>query len=527
MASSEKNLSDLSLSQKPTKLFKLLCLGLVLLGLLVRYYHFDAPLADDHAWKQTNQASLAYHLFESDFDYAELKLFSLPFNSDSPSFYHEEIPLYISIVASLYKLAGVHESLGRLISIHFSLLSIIWFWGLLKKHFSERVCFYAMIFYIFSPLHLFYARAFMPDMAMISTAIGGLYYFDEWMLSGKRKNLFLSAILIAASVSFKYFGILVLVPIALLMLKKYSWKALIKPEIFLLTTASVLPLVYWMAYVSYVLGMDLSGHGVFQSMSSSFVWGDLLNLEFYETVFWTRLTERVILHVGFICVIVAMLSGALRVQPLLFFWLLQPVAHALLFQSQSYLHEYYQLDFVAPLAALAGFGLSQIEFVFVDRGWKKAWIAVFILLISYFGYQSFVKTTNMHRIDRSSVKVAEKVKELTSPQDRILFLTSTLEEELFFYYARRYGWRFTKDSLRALNIEKKIEKYKRMGATHLILLIKDEDMIFFNELNDVLTDKELIYQDRNLPTKPEKIEMNLKRNESVIKGSLFQVYRLR
>lgn len=66
-----------------------------------------------------------------------------------------------------------------------------------------------------------------------------------------------------------------------------------------------------------------------------------------------------------------------------------------------------------------------------------------------------------------------------------------------------------------------------MGATHLILLIKDEDMIFFNELNDVLTDKELIYQDRNLPTKPEKIEMNLKRNESVIKGSLFQVYRLR
>ena len=124
------------------KLFLLILL--FALGLAVRLYRFDQPIADWHAWRQTDTSAVSKFLVRDGFDILHPRFYDL---SNVPSGIHEnpqgyrfvEFPIYNLLQASFFEIFGVLtiEEWGRLVTIFSSLSSAIFIYLLVKKYLNR------------------------------------------------------------------------------------------------------------------------------------------------------------------------------------------------------------------------------------------------------------------------------------------------------------------------------------------------------------------------------------------------------
>src|SRR3989344_559689 len=101
-------------------------------GFLVRLYKFSAPIADWHAWRQTDTSAVSRFFVKDGFDVFHPRYYDL---SNVPSGLHEnpqgyrfvEFPIYNVMQAGLFKLFGILtiEEWGRIVTILFSLFSSV------------------------------------------------------------------------------------------------------------------------------------------------------------------------------------------------------------------------------------------------------------------------------------------------------------------------------------------------------------------------------------------------------------------
>ena len=99
-----------------------LALVLILaLGAALRLFHLDAPFLDSHAWRQLDTAAMARNFYEGSF---------FPFDPQvdwggKDGYLEAEFPLVPAAIAVVYRVAGLHETLARLVIILTS-LGLIW-----------------------------------------------------------------------------------------------------------------------------------------------------------------------------------------------------------------------------------------------------------------------------------------------------------------------------------------------------------------------------------------------------------------
>ena len=91
-----------------------LALVLILaLGAALRLFHLDAPFLDSHAWRQLDTAAMARNFYEGSF---------IPFDPQvdwggKDGYLEAEFPLVPAVIAVVYHVAGLHETLARLVII--------------------------------------------------------------------------------------------------------------------------------------------------------------------------------------------------------------------------------------------------------------------------------------------------------------------------------------------------------------------------------------------------------------------------
>ena len=177
-----------------------------MLGFIVRLYRFDNPVADWHAFRQsdTNAVSTIFArdsinlLYPRYFDISNIQS-----GTDNPSGYRfVEFPIYNAVQAGLFGVFGILalEQWGRLISIFASLAGACFVYLLVKRYASELAGFFAGLFYLFLPFSIFFGRTILPDPSMAASILGGIYFFDRWLeksikykvLSIKNKYLLLA-----------------------------------------------------------------------------------------------------------------------------------------------------------------------------------------------------------------------------------------------------------------------------------------------------------------------------------------------
>lgn len=142
-----------------------LTLGAILvLGLGLRLAGIHDPVMDHPQWRQGDTAAIARN-----FAQLNLNIFypQTDYDGPPPNYVELELQLVPYLAAIGYKMFGVHEIFGRLISIVFSLgtIAVIAYFGrwLFESALAGLVA--ALLFAIF-PGSVYYGRTFMPDTAM-------------------------------------------------------------------------------------------------------------------------------------------------------------------------------------------------------------------------------------------------------------------------------------------------------------------------------------------------------------------------
>src|SRR5437773_5095749 len=184
-----------------------------ILAVAARLIFINQPYIDHWSWRQSDVAAIARNYSENGFRFAYPQI---DWAGDAPGYVGTEFPILPFIAAICYKIAGVHEWIGRIQAVIFFAVSLPFFFLLVRGIFGSTAAVWATFFYSFAPLNVFAGRSFMPDVPSLSLAIIGLHFFLRWVEHGKSSSLFLAALAISLSFLIKITSIIVIAPLAYL-----------------------------------------------------------------------------------------------------------------------------------------------------------------------------------------------------------------------------------------------------------------------------------------------------------------------
>ena len=131
---------------------------LLSLAFCLRIYNIQSPILGVHSWRQSDTAAMARNFYENGYNFFYPQI---DWGGNLAGYCQTEFPIYSFFIAILYKFFGVHESIGRLLSISFSLVAIYFFYKLcLEITCDKKLAFWASFFYTIIPTNIYYSRTF-------------------------------------------------------------------------------------------------------------------------------------------------------------------------------------------------------------------------------------------------------------------------------------------------------------------------------------------------------------------------------
>jgi hypothetical protein len=244
--------------------------AILLLGLILRLRGLHDPILDHPGWRQGDTAAIARNFATLDFNPLHPQA---DYDGPPPNYVELELQIVPLLAATLYKVFGVHEVFGRLISIAFSLgtVAVLFFFArdvirltrsapsadanaaLTAKpaplDASEIAGLVAAFAFAVFPGSLYYGRTFMPDTTMTFFLTAALYACARWLLAPRgtlaafaERGLWPAAILTALAILAKPVALVALVPIAALMLQRDGiLGTLRRPETYAFFTLALAP----------------------------------------------------------------------------------------------------------------------------------------------------------------------------------------------------------------------------------------------------------------------------------------------
>jgi 4-amino-4-deoxy-L-arabinose transferase-like glycosyltransferase len=156
----------------------------VLIAVALRLKGIHDPILDHPGWRQGDTASIARNFFRLQYN---IMYPQTTYNGPPPNYVELELQIVPFLAATLYKIFGIHEVFGRLISIAFSVGTVVtiaffgrwlfscWLAGLLSA-----------FFFAVYPGSAYYGRTFTPDTAMIFFLTAALYAATRFLLENER-----------------------------------------------------------------------------------------------------------------------------------------------------------------------------------------------------------------------------------------------------------------------------------------------------------------------------------------------------
>ena len=161
------------------KFLSKLAIVIITLGIAARLINFSQPLLEFFPQRQTQTAEITRNIYIHgwpDFWTPKVRYFT---GSAIP--YVLEFPLYNGIVAALYHLFGPNVIWGRIVSLAFFLGSTLIFYRLAIVTIPAIPTILAILFFIFSPLHILISRSFQPEELALFLLLLAIYK-KSWLI---------------------------------------------------------------------------------------------------------------------------------------------------------------------------------------------------------------------------------------------------------------------------------------------------------------------------------------------------------
>lgn len=366
---------------------------IVLLGLAIRLYEINLPLVESHQIRQTQTAMMARNLYEDGMNIFRTRL---DIFGNMPGYLIMEFPLMHGISALLYYLFGVHEIIGRLVSVVFSVGAMFLMYGLARKFLSVAGTFAALALYVFSPMNIFFSRAFMPESSMMFFMVGAIYFILKW-LDKQALILYVAAIIFAAFACLtKPTAAIIFAPILTAWFLKYSWNLFKRFDFWLYMLLATVPLILWGAYANY-----FNAKIPYCTFSYADSWIEIIRTRgvisyWFSPKFYTFVGGSIILllltPLGFIGAATGVFYARRgNRREILYFWLGAVIVYFYALSGIHCSHIYYQLPLLPVAVIFFGFTVEWLlsKHSFIKKLFTRKlfiWLVASFLLLTILGY---------------------------------------------------------------------------------------------------------------------------------------------
>jgi hypothetical protein len=450
-----------------------LAIAIGIMAVAVRLIAIDQPYIDNWSWRQSDVAAIARNYHESGFHFAYPQI---DWAGGAPGYVGTEFPILPFLAAIGYKLAGVHEWIGRLQAVIFFAASLPCFFLLVREISGELAATWALLFYSFAPLSLFASREFMPDVPSLSLAIIGLYFFLRWVENAEKGFFFASAIPISLSILVKLPSVLIVAPLAYITVAAPNAFGIAskrkssdghRPPLQLLILFAAIALLpsaiwYWHAYqiAQNFYPHHFFGAGGIRIMSASWYWKIL------KQIITSSLTPLL-----FASAVAGLFVARSTKNARLFQWWLAAMILFIIVAGYGNRHQWYQLPLVPIAAALAGVACAFIGLKLTSRLVK---IGLSIFLAGSFVWVACNHAAPFYRPVAAELRDAGLELKRKTPESSLIVAADNGDPTVF-YYAARKGWHFLeKDGIYSGNpsdseqVIVDLEILRKRGASYLV-----------------------------------------------------------
>ncbi len=455
---------------------------ILFLAFIVRIYKIDSPIADWHSWRQADTASVTRSFIKDGFNpffplFDDQSIISEVNYPNLGKYRFVEFPIYNIAVYPFYLIFGVNEMLHRLVSVLFSLGSLIFLFLIVKKYAGEIVAYLSALIFALLPYNIFFSRTTLPEPTLIFFSLGMMYFLSR--LIDERKIIFfwLAGIFIAISFLIKPWAIFYLLPVWYLYYKKNgSWILSKKSIVFLFI--SFLPFIIWRMWIlQFPEGIPAS---------SWLLNGDNIRLRpmFWYWLLQERIGKEILGVTGAFLFFFGLILKP-KVNYFFHFWALSLFLYFVIFATGNVRHDYYQVIFVPVATVLVSLGFVNLITGIKDVIPRIFTVPMAMLFFVLMFYLSFIQVKELYKINNPVIIEAGKEADKILPKEAIVVAPYS-GDTAFLYHINRSGW-----PVMAFPLPEMVSQY---GVTHLVSVAKDNDTKFAIDNYEVLkeTDQYII-----------------------------------
>lgn len=436
---------------------------IIFFAFLARLYKIDSPIADWHSWRQADTAAVTRNFIKEGFNPLFPKYDDSSGVSENPivnpaRFRFVEFPIYNIAVYPFYLFFGISDVYHRLVSMFFSLGSIVFLYFICKKYLGVFTSLLIAAVYSFLPFNIFFSRTTLPEPTFLFFALGMMYFMDRWI--GGSSGIWGIGGFIAAAVAFliKPWAIFFFLPLLYTVyINENRKKFWIKFSFF--TALALLPFAFWRFWILQ------QPEGI--PASNWLLNGD--GIRFRPAFWWWLISERIGREIlgatGLTLFTIGFLLRPKNGNLFLHIWALSMFLYFAVFATGNVRHNYYQYIFV-PIAAVfltQGFlGLIAGISGFLPRFWTIILGLLFLPLSFYF---SWLQVKGFYQINNPVIIEAGMAADRILPKEAQVVAPYN-GDSAFLYQTNRSGWPVV-----ALPLTELVADY---GASHFISTTRDD-----------------------------------------------------
>jgi len=408
-------------------------------GFGVRLYKISNPLADWHSWRQADTASVSLIYVQRGIDLLQPRYFDI---SPIQTGYHNpegyrfvEFPMYNAIHAFLAVAIPQisFEVWGRLVSIFSALITAVALFGFGRRTISSWGGVAAAFFYLFIPFNIYFTRVILPEPMGVMWVSLSLWMFAEYIHSGKKRPLFLSAIAFSLAMLIKPFAIFYTLPMIYMYLRKKKLRKVLRDfPLLIAIDIALIPFLLWRAWMNVPPNLVGIPH---------FAWafnGDGIRFRpaFWRWIFGERL-GRLILGMWGLVPFTFGLLAANKKNKVIFFALLGMFLYVSTIATASVRHDYYQ-SFAIPVIALCLAQGSIYMWEAKEFGKRISKIILGFTVFMMLG-MGWYQAREYYIINHYEIVTAGQAADRLLPKDAKVIAPYN-GDTAFLYQTKRFGW---------------------------------------------------------------------------------------
>jgi 4-amino-4-deoxy-L-arabinose transferase-like glycosyltransferase len=450
---------------------------ILVLATVLRLYKISAPVSDLHSWRQADTSAVTRNFVENGIDifkptYDDLS--SLQTGYENPNGLRMvEMPLYNAISAIVVKIIpniSVEVS-GRMVSIFFSLISIIVIYYIALCEKNRVAAIFSALSFSAMPYIVFFSRVVLPESTAVSFAmLSVLTVYLSFKKSEKVNYLFfsISIIFFAVAILIKPTTIFYGIAIALFIAAKFRFETFKVPYGYIFGVFSLLPFILWRWYITQ-FPEGIPANAWLFTMVNTFEGPKEIFFRpaFFRWIFMERIGSLMLGMFGAFFLALGILGKYKSI--LIPSISLSSLVYLFTFQGGNVQHEYYQTVIFPAVALLTGSGVAFLHDLSGQKFNKLLSYPVGVIFFIFMLFFSYYNVKNYYSYPQDLNQIAELIKLFTDKDDKIV--TDRMGDTTLLYLSDRKG---------APAIYKEPEELKNLGYSHIVTANKDTGLSLIN-----------------------------------------------